>query len=363
MNRDTVDPRLTTASIATNILSGLCLMAEERGIACERWFAGLRLTRAQVDDASVRVSYRQASRVVQRALCDLPEPDVGLRLGRQQTTGNFGLLGLAMMTARTFGDAVAIGLQYSPVSGSLMDLELDASDPQVLGFVATPRAPDDTILPFLCEELFASTLMLCRGLLGPSFRPLRLELAYPAPAYAHEYEALFECEVRFGMPRNRELVEPAWMAQRLPAYNPVGAQQALALCRAQMPRDPARGEIVAAVRQLLRARMNEAPRLGDIAAELHLTQRTLRRQLVAAGSGFQAIHDQVRSERACELLGGSDLPIAQVGASVGFRDAREFRRAFRRWTGMAPSAMRANRQVGNVAPTCAARYAILSRSP
>ena len=341
MHRTDDDPRLTAASIATNILSGLCLMAEEQGIACEHWFAGLRLGRAQVDDASVRVSYRQASQVLRRALRDLPGPDTGLRLGRQQTVGNFGLLGLAMMTARTFGDAVAVGLQYSPVSGSLMDLELDDSEPGTLALVAKPRAPDDAILPFLCEELFASTLMLCRGLVGPSFRPLRLELAYPAPAYAHEYEALFECEVRFDMPRNRELIDPAWLSRRLPAWNPVGAQQALALCRAQMPRGPASGEIVVAVRRLLRARLHEGPALGDIAAELHLTERTLRRQLLDAGSGFRILHDEVRSERARELLRGSDLPIAQVGASVGFRDAREFRRAFKRWTGTTPSAMRA----------------------
>src|SRR3546814_15986650 len=99
-------------------------MAEEQDIACEHWFTGLRLGRSQVDDASVRVSYRQASQVLHRALRDLPGPDTGLRLGRQQTIGNFGLLGLAMMTARTFGEAVAVGLQSSPVSGSLMDLDL-----------------------------------------------------------------------------------------------------------------------------------------------------------------------------------------------------------------------------------------------
>lgn len=340
MPRHADDAHLAAASIAPNILSGLCLAAEERGIACGHWFAGLPLARAQVDDAAVRVSYRQASRVVQRALRDLPEPDIGLRLGRQQTPGNFGLLGLAMMTARTFGDAVAIGLQYAPVSGSLMDLELDASDPAALALVASARAPDEAILPFLCEELFASTLMLCRGLVGPAFRPLRLELSYPAPAYAREYEQLFECEVRFDMPRNRELVDPAWLPHRLSAWNPVGAQQALALCRAQMPRGGGGGEIVVAVRQLLRARLHEPPGLADIAADLHLTERTLRRQLVAAGSGFRALHDAVRSERALELLHEGNLTIAQVGANVGFRDAREFRRAFKRWTGRTPSAMR-----------------------
>src|SRR3546814_1828787 len=125
---------------------------------------------SDLDDASVRVSYRQASQVLHRALRDLPGPDTGLRLGQQQTIGNFGLLGLAMMTARTFGDAVAVGLQYSPVSGSLMDLELEDSEPGAIALVAKPRAPAGALLPFLCEELFAGTLLLCRGLGGKSFR-------------------------------------------------------------------------------------------------------------------------------------------------------------------------------------------------
>lgn len=338
MTRLVDNPRLTVADLATNIPAGLCLLADEAGIDCERWFAGLRLTRAQMDDAATRLSYREASRIVHRALRDLPGPAVGLRLGRQQAIGNFGLLGLAMATARSFGDAVAIGLEYAPLSGSLMDLALD--DAGGLALVATPRAPDEAILPFLCEELFASTLMLCRGLVGAQFAPLRLELAYPAPAYANEYAALFSCEVRFGMAGNRMHVDPAWLAVRLPSYNPVSAQQALALCRAQMPSTPPGGEIVAAVRRSLRARLHENPKLGDVAAGLHLTERTLRRQLVAAGTGFRALHDAVRSECARELLRREDLPIAQVGASLGFRDAREFRRAFKRWTGTTPGRMR-----------------------
>jgi len=340
MNRPLIDPHLTTANISTNILAGLCQMADEHGIACEPWFAGLRLARSQIDDASLRVSYRQASGILHRALRDLPVADAGLRLGRRQSIGNFGLLGLAMMTARSFGDAVAIGLQYATLSGSLMDLELDASDPHALGVIARPRADEAALLPFLCEELYASVLMLCRGLVGPAFRPLRLELAYPAPAYAREYEALFGCEVRFDMPRNRELVDPAWMDYQLPTWNPVSARQALALCRAQMPGGERPGELVASVRSLLRVRLQDNPRLADIAAELHVTERTLRRQLAAAGTGFKQLHDQVRRERARDLLRERDLPIAQVGASVGFRDAREFRRAFKRWTGTTPSQAR-----------------------
>lgn len=330
------DPRLTTADTATNILAGLCLLADEAGVPCEPWLAGLPLTRAQIDDPSVRVSYRQASRIVEAALLAMPQPDLGLRLGCRQNIGNFGLLGLAMMTARTFGDAIGIGLQFAGLSGSLMDLEFDTSDPGTVAMAALQRAPDDHILPFLCEELFASTLMLCRGLVGEDFVPLRLELAYPAPAYADRYREVFGCPVLFGTPRSRVLVDAAWLEYKLPTYNPVSAQQALALCQAQLPRERSRSEIVAGVRRLVRERLRENPRLADIAAELHLTERTLRRHLAVAGTHYKAIHDDARSERAMDLLHEGRLPIAQIGAELGFKDAREFRRAFKRWTGVAP---------------------------
>ncbi|WP_144897990.1 AraC family transcriptional regulator [Luteimonas cucumeris] len=335
-----IDPRLTTADTATNILSGLCQMADEARITCEPWFAGLPLSRVRIDDPTVRVSYRQASRIVEAALRALPRADIGLVLGCRQNIGNFGLLGLAMMTAYSFGDAIGIGLQYAGLSGSLMDLEFDTSDPAAVSMVAVQRAPDEHLLPFLCEELFASTLMLCQGLVGTSFRPLRLELTYPAPAYASRYREVFDCPVAFNMQRNRIMVDTRWLDYRLPTYNPVSAQQALALCRAQLPHERRPNEIVASVRRLLRERLQENPRLADIAAELHLTERTLRRHLASAGTGFKTIHDEARSDRAHDLLHQRDLPISQIGAVLGFKDAREFRRAFKRWTGTTPSEVR-----------------------
>ena len=57
----------------------------------------------------------------------------------------------------------------------------------------------------------------------------------------------------------------------------------------------------------------------------------------AAAGGVEA---RVRSESARRLLGEARLNIAQVGVAVGFRDAREFRRAFKRWTGVAPQSLR-----------------------
>lgn len=337
------DPRLSVASIKSTIVSNLMAMARERGVACEPWFAGLRLSPAQFApgpaETPPHLSYRQASQIIRRALRTLPGHGHGLALGARQDIGTFGLLGLAMLTAPDFAQALALAIHYAPITGAMVELGLEDTDEGLVVIVAT-RDHDRELEPFLCEELFVSSLALCRGLLGPRFRPKVVELGYPAPAYADDYRAAFECEVRFGCARHRVVIDRAWLSAPMPAHNAVTAQQVLALCDAQMPSGENRSEIAVLVERLLRARLADNPRLVDIAAELHLTERTLRRQLQSAQTSFTAIHDRVRSESARRLLGEVRLSIAQVGAAVGFRDAREFRRAFKRWTGVTPRALR-----------------------
>lgn len=332
------DPRYTAAEFPPNKLLYLVQLADARGIDCRPWFAGLALTRAQVADPALRVSYRQASVLVRRALAALDVPDAGLLIGRQGTIGGFGLLGLAMMTSRTLGEAMLAGITHHKICGCLLDLNFEAVSEREAALVAWPQFGDTELLPFFCEELFASCLMIARELVGPELRPLRVELTYPEPRYAHEYARLFDCEIRFGMPQNRLLIDTHWLVRPLPGFNPLTARQALALCAQQ--RTPDGGEphqeIVAAVERLLRCQLRQQPRLYDVARGLNLSERSLRRKLAESGRIFREIHDRVRAERALQLLQAGSLSVAEIGSEVGFSDPREFRRAFKRWTGMAP---------------------------
>ena len=201
-------------------------------------------------------------------------------LGSRQNLGNFGLLGLAMKTAPNFGEAVRIGLAYQHNSGALMDMSLTERDADCLAAVAT--APDEAcdLLPFLCEELFSSVLQLIRELVGPDFRPLRLELGYPAPRYAQRYRDLFGCEVCFDRHQHALVIERCWLELPFASYNPMTSNQVLTLCRMQLDAQPAYGETTAALESHLRLRLRDNPQMAEMAAELHLSERTLRRQLV-----------------------------------------------------------------------------------
>jgi AraC-like DNA-binding protein len=80
--------------------------------------------------------------------------------------------------------------------------------------------------------------------------------------------------------------------------------------------------------------------LADTARSLAVSTRTLQQRLEDEGTGFAALADAVRRERALSLLSQPDLPITAIAARLGFATPSAFTKAFRRWTGVAPSRYR-----------------------
>ncbi|MES2632138.1 MAG: AraC family transcriptional regulator [Pseudomonadota bacterium] len=116
-------------------------------------------------------------------------------------------------------------------------------------------------------------------------------------------------------------------------------QRALPLTVLQYRRDRL---LVEQVRQAMLADPATAHNADGIAAHLNISTRTLHRQLAEQGSSLQALKDEVRCERAKDLLHRSSKPVKQVAAAVGFSSEKSFIRAFRDWTGQTPSGYRSD---------------------
>jgi AraC-like DNA-binding protein len=71
-----------------------------------------------------------------------------------------------------------------------------------------------------------------------------------------------------------------------------------------------------------------------------MSERSLRRKLTDSGFSCQGLVESVRKARALELLSYSNRSIAEVAAETGFADVRNFRKAFKRYTGVLPSEIR-----------------------
>lgn len=88
-------------------------------------------------------------------------------------------------------------------------------------------------------------------------------------------------------------------------------------------------------------------RMEDVAAQLGLHPRTLRRRLRQEGTSFDALKDEVRHAAARELLMLGALGIADIAFTLDYASVSSFVHAFRRWSGMPPGLWR-ERQSGRM---------------
>jgi transcriptional regulator GlxA family with amidase domain len=94
---------------------------------------------------------------------------------------------------------------------------------------------------------------------------------------------------------------------------------------------------------------NQSLSLGDVAHTIATSRRQLQRVLGEHGTSFRAELQRERMTRAAMLLRDSRLPVSTVARAVGYRQAAQFSKAFRRHYGQPPSALRRTAPVEQVA--------------
>jgi AraC-like DNA-binding protein len=82
-------------------------------------------------------------------------------------------------------------------------------------------------------------------------------------------------------------------------------------------------------------------KLNAIAKRLGMSARTLQRRLKFCGVDFEELLDETRRSEALRLISEGEHTMTEIAYSVGYSDPAHFTRAFKRWTGEAPSRFQA----------------------
>jgi transcriptional regulator GlxA family with amidase domain len=89
--------------------------------------------------------------------------------------------------------------------------------------------------------------------------------------------------------------------------------------------------------------------LEGLARRVNVSARTVDRHLKKEKLHFRTLAQQVRIERACDLLIVPSTTVAQVALRLGFSDAANFSRAFRRVRGVSSGTYRQRAATGRKA--------------
>lgn len=287
---------------------------------------------------ATRVPFGAYRVIIRRAIELTGEEGLGFCMGLQMRASTHGFLGFAAMTAGTIREAIQLAVRFASTRSQALALTFDeAGDSAFLGI--EERVPLEDTLEFVVSGLMVGLAYIGEGLTGVPMRG-SADVTFPEPRAFARFRHLVPGEVRFAQPVNRMIFPRAALDLRLVMADPVAARLAREQCERELDALGDAGDVAGRVRELLPREEGGYRALEDVAEHLHLSARTLKRQLAAHGTTFSDLLDAARRDRALLLLGGLDNTVESVAAQLGYSDTANFTRAFKRWTGRTPAAFR-----------------------
>ncbi len=304
--------------------------------------SGTGLSAEQLADPRTEVQASQELAIVRNVIGRLGNiPGLGVEAGSRYSLVDSGILGYAIISSPTLGDAMEVARRYIPLSAAFLTLATEVTDSEAV-FVF-----DDTSIPFdvrqfLLERDLAAMLRNLPLVFGPRDSPVpaRLELRQlRLPGELFDVRGL-SLTVDNDASRNALIIPAELVSAPMPAADPQTAAICIRQCQELLDRRRERRGVSAAVRLRLIQDTAQIPSMGLVAKELCITERTLHRRLTAENTSFRALLDEVRATLAAELL-ASGFSVEQTARRLGYSETAAFTRAHTRWSGHPPSRQRA----------------------
>ena len=315
----------------------LVRLGEEHGVAAADLLAGTGLGLDALLRPGTEVTGRQELAVIRALQAACPDPSLALTAGTRYHLTTYGIWGFALASSRTVRDALAVGSRFVDLSFAFCTLTVEETGSELRLGLDDGGVPDD-VRAFVVTRDVAGLRTIQTELVAGGLPLTGLSLRLPRPDDVSRHVEVFGVEPEFDAARNVAVMDAALLDLPLPQADEHAAALTEAQCRAVLERRRARAGVAGQVRDALLRRPASMPDVGQVAASLVMSERTLRRRLADEGASFRGLADEVREALAEELLATGSLSVEEVARRLGYAETASFTHAFTRWKGVSPRA-------------------------
>ena len=322
-------------------LTGYPALVSQLGADPETLLSRAGISRSDVGRFDAFFTYLAFIDAVESAAAATGTPSFGRRLGERQGIEILGPVGVAARTSATVADALAIFEQYlgaySPAISVALHNETDMAFLEFKILIPHPPARSQAV-----ELSLGVMLRVLRFLFGAGYAPTVVHLPHAPLSPRAEYLQYFSCTPRFES-RRAGMAFPIEDLDRPLARDEIAHRVMLEYLDTVVDRH--RPAMASSIRELIRQLLPAgAATVPVIADQCRLHPKTLRRRLVAEGTNFNAVVDDVRRELAQQYLRDTDMTLAHLARELGYAEQSVLSRSCQRWFGASPASLRAQWQ-------------------
>ncbi len=315
--------------------------AEGQGIDVEPLLAKAGLTQKEIETPNLRIGVVNQIRFVGLVAAAVGDELLGFHLADAFDNREIGLLYYVAASAATLGDALDRVERYIKIQNDGVRFKVLRKKSVHLRLYYTGIARYTDVHQI--GSLIALMIRIGRRLTGSTLKPTVVRIIHHIHHGKSELENFLDAKVEDGA--RVDEIELPLASLNLPILSADSHLHDLcvrsaedALARRRANESPLKVKVENAIAALL---PHGQARHDLVAAELGMSARTLTRRLAAEGVSFADILKEVREALAKRYIADRTLPISQIAWLLGYAEISGFTRAFQRWTGIVPSAARA----------------------
>jgi AraC-like DNA-binding protein len=249
-------------------------------------------------------------------------------------------LGLAWLASDTVYDGLKRTVRFSSVLSTGVGMQL-REDGEFVHLVIRMSDQVENFAPAAADFAVGIIMRMCRLTMGEFIAPVKIRIQRPRPADPARFESMLSSTVEFDCEETCLTFYLNDISVPLATGDPALARANDAQTQAYLDRFSVLKTSRDVIGIIVEKLPDGPPTQQQIADSLHVSNRTLQRRLKEEGTSFMDLLQDTRLDLARNYLLQPTRSIVETSYLLGFSEPSTFSRAFKRWTGQAPTEFRA----------------------
>ena len=295
------------------------------------------------------ITVAQQLQVFRNAMTIARRPDWGVEFGKLLNISSHGPLGFAALSAPTLGEGLEVLARFARIRAPYLNFRVRETADRLIFELLTDNYPLGELETPLIEIVLQIACSYAEAVMADQIGESIVTLDFPAPVDLAGYTAQYPAQCEFWAPVSGFSIPLQLRYLQCPLQDDKTYRASVLRCNEALEKLLAPADIVLRAEHWLAEQFEllgsdqgsgSLPGLEQLASALAMSPRTLIRHLAARHTSFRELRDAQQRELAVRLLADASYTVQEVGLLLGYPDAANFGRAFRRLFGVSPGQYR-----------------------